>query len=1525
MLLYKSLRHLGALVGFVIAFATPFDEQPGSACSAGSGTACGALSEPIFRDFSVSIELPTRTVNAGLYEVKGGIARFIVEDVPWADLQVETPRTSRRVRMMRVEGHNQYPIHGLYPGDVIQFRFLLGTESSPGQTWSDWLQHTYTGEKVAAATGRTPRMHALPNGKISFEVENVLWADIHIKINGALSSHRLGVNQELHSKSFYTLTAGDVVSYRWVIGIDEAPGQYETAWTNIVYSHAEEETSPPPQEESTSVIEPQITSENESSTESNSANNNDLNPTYEEFAENTSSADTDWTSTENTEVQFEPDSSVDLAEWNLVWSDEFGEAVGISPDSSRWEFDIGGDGWGNAEYQFYTDRTENVATDGDGNLVITARRENIPGSSCWYGGCQYSSARLLTSGRFEQKYGRIEIRARIPFGQGIWPAFWMLGSNIESVGWPDSGEIDIIENIGREPSSVHGTVHGPGYSAGEGISGAFSLPDGGRFSDEFHVFAIEWSPSEIRWFSNGEHYHTVTPTSLPFGAKWVFDQPFFLLLNVAVGGLWPGYPDTTTTFPQSMHVDYVRVYERKPTIDLPGDTSRNVTEKIEAENYDSQLGLLTEITSDLGGGQNVGWIANGDWALYSNVDFGAAGPNILSGRFASGSDVDGRIIVRLDSVDGPELASFDLQNTGGWQSWETQTTALARRPTGLHDLFVFFEGPHGSREFGNVNWLHFGATANGIGATDGPTVTSIGPTAPVGSDTTTEVTSTNEETVPNDDLSNESTDTSHSDIENPNLVSTTPEMDNPEHALTPERFQLTRKSLYLKGGARVNAPSLLSVEPGDGGSFDMLPADGSPLAWEIHDLYADYLAEQESTEIALWLDSVRTPGIYAQARILFDFDGDGVFDRIEGFVAAPSHDHVGLDSYNSDQFPMLESSGEYRDLEGGTVRIEIHDPHQLEGPEIRVGASPREHQVSKIKIPFALEVIEFEGRVKPRRETAFDESILCPKEGSDPRCGTAFNPERALSPDELVTTMSRGIESFRFRGQHGACASCHSPDGFDLAVVGYRDSDIRRRALEHVSEQRANEIVELIHAHRQKHDMQRLLHPGTFRPLQPGHAPLPGSLPVDRDLAFLHYLHDEVGLLLLTENIDSSNKAKAAENQLSQLDLRDIRIGIRLDRWSEDGFHGPSHQGQDLTDPTNALGHTESVAEWLPNMGVTPLEGGEEAYFSLFDTYSEDPTDANFWLFYDSIRKLTESEEALRGPEDQRAYEFMLSKYESVQIMSHMLRHRTRDFPDRLVDRYQHDEVSDVGIAIPRNPFWRVGDLIRQHPLNCNHPDGCTVFPDFVKAETDIWKQEVQSRLLQRAWFWAGWITDPALLSLDPSFETISGDYFYPLHHAAFRGHYAFIMAKMSTEKANAVGWEVSGGRATAGHGKWASIRPFLVWKHSEFHRPQVSENDPRHDLYTKLMTNVARMWLFMVDADLEATETAFDRPGTAKAMNFIRLNWLDSADPDGSREDTEALFHGIVDKLRTADELRQQHHTYDLYDYLPVADVDVD
>lgn len=240
-----------------------------------------------------------------------------------------------------------------------------------------------------------------------------------------------------------------------------------------------------------------------------------------------------------------------LPGWNLLWADEFTQAEGSAPDSSKWGYDIGGSGWGNNELQYYTNRTENARIE-SGSLVIEARAEN-------FGGRNYTSARLLTKGKHSWTYGRIEARIKIPRGQGIWPAFWMLGTNIDAVSWPNCGEIDIMENIGSLPSNLYGTIHGPGYSAGEGISGSYVLP-GAELSDDFHVYAIEREEDRIRWFIDGQQYFTLTPADLPNGTTWVFNAPQFLILNVAVGGQWPGNPDQTTVFPQRMTVDYVRVY-----------------------------------------------------------------------------------------------------------------------------------------------------------------------------------------------------------------------------------------------------------------------------------------------------------------------------------------------------------------------------------------------------------------------------------------------------------------------------------------------------------------------------------------------------------------------------------------------------------------------------------------------------------------------------------------------------------------------------------------------------------------------------------------------------------------------------------------------------------------------------------------------------------------------------------------------------------------------------------------------------
>jgi beta-glucanase (GH16 family) len=245
--------------------------------------------------------------------------------------------------------------------------------------------------------------------------------------------------------------------------------------------------------------------------------------------------------------------------WDLAWSDEFGGPNGSGADSTKWVLEVGGGGWGNQELEYYTNRLQNAYVQ-DGSLVIRAQPEKYKGKDGVTR--DYTSARLKTLGKFSQAYGRFEAGMKIPYGQGLWPAFWMMGDDIDSAGWPACGEIDIMENVGKEPSIVHGTIHGPGYSGSAGIGAPYTLPPGKRFADDFHIFAVEWEPNAIRFYADGNLYETLTRADLPQGQRWVFDHPFFLLMNVAVGGSWPGSPDASTVFPQTMLVDYVRVYRR---------------------------------------------------------------------------------------------------------------------------------------------------------------------------------------------------------------------------------------------------------------------------------------------------------------------------------------------------------------------------------------------------------------------------------------------------------------------------------------------------------------------------------------------------------------------------------------------------------------------------------------------------------------------------------------------------------------------------------------------------------------------------------------------------------------------------------------------------------------------------------------------------------------------------------------------------------------------------------------------------
>jgi beta-glucanase (GH16 family) len=241
--------------------------------------------------------------------------------------------------------------------------------------------------------------------------------------------------------------------------------------------------------------------------------------------------------------------------WELTWSDDFEGAAGTAPNNANWSFDIGRgeNGWGNNELQYYTSRSSNIQLDGNGQLVITARSET-------FAGAPFTSARIKTKDLFAQAYGRFEARIKAPSGPGIWPAFWMLGSNIDTAPWPQCGEIDIMEIRGQEPSIVHGSLHGPGYSGGNAVTKSYGLFEG-RFDTDFHIFAIEWGEGYIDYFVDNFLYQRITADKV--NGEWVYDQPFYIILNVAVGGNFVGFPTSGTPFPQSMIVDYVKVYKEK--------------------------------------------------------------------------------------------------------------------------------------------------------------------------------------------------------------------------------------------------------------------------------------------------------------------------------------------------------------------------------------------------------------------------------------------------------------------------------------------------------------------------------------------------------------------------------------------------------------------------------------------------------------------------------------------------------------------------------------------------------------------------------------------------------------------------------------------------------------------------------------------------------------------------------------------------------------------------------------------------
>ncbi|MDG4753994.1 carbohydrate-binding protein [Micromonospora sp. WMMD718] len=421
--------------------------------------------------------------------------------------------------------------------------------------------------------------------------------------------------------------------------------------------------------------------------------------------------------------------------WSLVWSDDFTGSAGTLPSSANWIIDTGTGypggpaNWGTGEIQIYTSSTANLAHDGSGNLRITPLRDSAG---------RWTSARIETvRANFKPPSGGVlalEGRIQMPnvtgaAASGYWPAFWALGSPYRGnyQNWPGIGEFDVMENV-NGINSVWGVLHcgvAPGGPCGEfnGIGASRACP-GSTCQSAFHTYRFEWdastSPQQLRWYVDGQLFHTVGQNQVgePYWSQMTNHAGYFLLLNVAMGG---GFPDgvagsatpTGSTVPgRSMLVDYVAVYTRgggsnpspTPTTPPPGGV-RDAYATIQAESFNAQNGVQVETCAE--GGQDIGWLANGDWARYDNVDFGSTPPRDFVARVASGaaSGVSGLVEVRVDSPTAPPIGSFAVGNTGGWQTWRSVPGNVGA-VTGRHTVYLTFSSGQPS-DFVNVNWFTF--------------------------------------------------------------------------------------------------------------------------------------------------------------------------------------------------------------------------------------------------------------------------------------------------------------------------------------------------------------------------------------------------------------------------------------------------------------------------------------------------------------------------------------------------------------------------------------------------------------------------------------------------------------------------------------------------------------------------------------------------------------------------------------------------------------------------------------------------
>lgn len=369
--------------------------------------------------------------------------------------------------------------------------------------------------------------------------------------------------------------------------------------------------------------------------------------------------------------------------YQQVWADEF--TTGISPS---WKFETGGGGWGNNEKQYYQAANATVV---NGELQITARKQTV-------GGMPYTSARMTTQGLKEFTYGKMEARIKMPIGQGLWPAFWMLGANINTVSWPRCGEIDVLEHVNID-NKVYGTIHWDNNGGHAQYGGNTTVT-----TADYHVYSVEWAPTAIRWYVDGVKYHEADITN-GINSTEEFQRPFFLLLNLAVAGDWPGATVDESKLPATMSVDYVRVYQ---LMNAPAPAPAATL--IQAEAYSSMKGVQVETTTDTGGGQDVGYIDAGDYMVYNNITFPTTGTYLLEYRVASPS---GGTVSSDLNAGAIQLGNTVIPATGGWQTWTTVSRTVTVN-AGTYNFGVFAQTGGW-----NINWVRISKSGTAARGTVG--------------------------------------------------------------------------------------------------------------------------------------------------------------------------------------------------------------------------------------------------------------------------------------------------------------------------------------------------------------------------------------------------------------------------------------------------------------------------------------------------------------------------------------------------------------------------------------------------------------------------------------------------------------------------------------------------------------------------------------------------------------------------------------------------------------------------------------